>query len=163
MIPLWSTTAFRPNFVVYKQSSLLRTTINIHSCHHTTKIIKDKKLPSILKNLAITFCREWNTETLTLSSRRFHCCSLNPNSSALHFASSRSLTQSFNRFCVILCGSQDIALCENTGSFDGDGSDVTNFVIFIYRFQCNCVWRFWNGKSFAATYWPHSRWYIRIA
>jgi hypothetical protein len=135
--------------------------INIQGCHHTTT---GQKVTFHLKELGHIFCRERNTDTLTLSLRRFHCFSLNPNSSALYFASSRSLIWSFHPFCVILCGSQDITLCENMGSFDGDGSDFTNFaIIFIYRFQCNCVWTFWNGKSFTVKYWPHSRWYSRIA
>jgi hypothetical protein len=46
---------------------------------------------SILKNWTRPSCLLRYTEILTFSFRRFHCCSLQPNSSALLLGKSRSL------------------------------------------------------------------------
>ena len=56
---------------------------------------------SILKNWTKYSCFLWHTENLTFSFRRFHCCSLEPNSSALLLGKSRSPIRSFNSSCVI--------------------------------------------------------------
>jgi hypothetical protein len=56
---------------------------------------------SILKNWTRSSFLLWYTEILTFSFRRFHCCRLEPNSSALLLVKSRSLTVSFDSSCVI--------------------------------------------------------------
>jgi hypothetical protein len=91
---------------VYKQSPFLRLMINIQGCHQTINIVAGDKGTFLLKKWARRVWRERNADTFTLSSRRFHCCSLDANSS-------RSLTRSFSSLCVILCGSVAITLCAN--------------------------------------------------
>jgi hypothetical protein len=52
--------------------------INIQGCDQTINIIAGDKVTFLLKELSQTFWREWNADTFTLSSRRFHCCALMP-------------------------------------------------------------------------------------
>jgi len=56
---------------------------------------------SILKNWTRSLCLLWYTEILTFSFRRFHCCSIQTNSSVFLLGKSRSLIRSFNSSCLI--------------------------------------------------------------
>ena len=121
-LPLCSKTAFRLNFEESMNSLhssglwlILRAPIRPSTSLQVTR------LPSILKNGIKPFWRAQNADTVTFSSRRSHCCSLEANSSELLFDSFRSLTRSFNSFYVILCGSEDITVGSKSGSLDVDG------------------------------------------
>jgi hypothetical protein len=54
-----------------------------------------------------------HADTITFSSRRFHCCSLEANSSELLFDSFRSRTRSFNSFCVSCVAQKTSRLVQN--------------------------------------------------
>ena len=59
------------------------------------------------KNWIRSFWRSLKREILTSLSKRFHCCNLEPSSSALHLGSSRSPTGSFSLLCDMKCGSEE--------------------------------------------------------
>jgi len=64
------------------------------------------------------------TKILKFSFERFHCCSLEPNSSALLLGKSRSLIILFNSLCVIRCSSLNSRSAVKSASVDFGGRDV---------------------------------------
>ena len=65
----------------------------------------DVILSCISKNSAMSQRRALNKDILVLCSSRFHCCSLDPSSSAFAFDSERSLTRSLKSLCFRRCSS----------------------------------------------------------
>jgi hypothetical protein len=93
-------------------------------CIRPSILLQATRPLSILKNSARSSCILRYTEILTFSFRRFHCCSLEPNSSALLLGKSRSLTRSFNFSCVIQWNSLNWRSAVKSKSVDVGGWGV---------------------------------------
>ena len=102
VLPLWRRTASRLKLdesIKSHQSRGMWLILSVYMRPSTS--VQSTRPLSILKNWTRSSCLLWYTEILTFSFRRFHCCSLEPNSSALLLGKSRSLIRSFNYSCVI--------------------------------------------------------------
>jgi hypothetical protein len=103
---------------VYKESPVQRIVINTECLHPTINISANNKAPFHFKELNQNFVPLRYTEILTFSFRRFHFCSLEPNSSPLLLGKPRSLMRSFNSFCVIRCNSLNWRSAVKSASVD---------------------------------------------
>jgi hypothetical protein len=102
VLQLWSRTALRLNLDESIKSRHSRGLWLILSVCLKPSVSEQETGPlSILKNWPRSSCLLRYTEILTFSFRRFHSCSLEPNSSNLLLGKSRSLTRSINSSCVI--------------------------------------------------------------
>jgi len=101
LLPLWRRTALKLNLDESIKSRQSRGMWFTECWHETINISTSNKALSILKNWTRSSYLLQYTEFLTFSFRSFHCCSLETNSSALHFGKSRSLIRSFNSSCII--------------------------------------------------------------
>jgi len=125
MLPLWRRTALRLNLDETIKSRQSRGLWLILSVCITPSISLQATRPlSILKNWTRTLCLLRYTEIRTFSSRMFHCCNLEPNSSALLLGKSRSLTGSFNSCCVIRCNLLNWRSAVKSASVDVEGWGV---------------------------------------
>ena len=109
---------------VYKESPAQKNVIDIECLHQAINISASKRPLSILKNWTRSSYLLQYTEILMFSFRNFHCCSLGPNSSALHLGKSRSLIRSFNSSCVIRWNSLDWRSTAKSASVDAEGCGV---------------------------------------
>jgi hypothetical protein len=102
LLPSWRRTALRINLeesIERRQSRGLWLILSV--CITPSTSVQATRPLSILNNLTRSLCLLRYTKIRTFSSRRFHCCSLQPNSSSLLLGKSRSLIRSFNSCCVI--------------------------------------------------------------
>jgi hypothetical protein len=133
VLPLWRKTSLRLNLdkpTKSRQSRGLRLMLSV--CIRPLISVQAIRPLSILKNWTRTSCFLRYTEILTFSFRRFHCCSLEPNSSALLLGKSRSLIRSFNSSCVIRRNSLTF---KNPAPYIKDGRNATlQMLHFLYIF-----------------------------
>ena len=102
VLPLWRGTALRLKLDESTKSCQSRGLWLILSvCIRPSISVQITRPLSFLKTWTRSSCLLRYTEILTFSFRRFHCCSLEPNSLALLLSKSRSLIRSFNSSCVI--------------------------------------------------------------
>jgi len=124
-LPLWRGTALRLNLVESIKSRQSRGVWLILSvCIRPSISVQATRPFSILKNWTRSSYILQYTEILTFSFRRSHCCSLEPNSSALHLGKSRSLIRSFNSYCVIRWNSLDWKSAVKSASVDAEDCGV---------------------------------------
>ena len=125
VLPLWRRTALRLNLDESTKSRWSRELWLILSvCIRPSISVQATRPLSILNNWTRSSCRLRYTEILTFSFRSFHCCSLEPNSSALLLSKSRSLTRSFNSSCVIRLNSLNWSSAVKSASVDIEGWGV---------------------------------------
>jgi len=125
VLPLWRRTALRLNLdesIKSRQSRGLWLILSV--CIKPSISMQATRPLSILKNWTRSLCLLWYTEIVTFSFRRFHCCSLEPNSSALLLGKSRSLIRSFNSSCVIWWNSLNWRSAVKSASVDVEGWGV---------------------------------------
>ena len=125
LLPLWNRTALRLNLdksIKNRQSRGLWLILSV--CIRPSISVQATRLLSILKNWTRSSCLLRYTEILTFSFRRFDCCSLEANSSALLLAKSRSLTRSFNSSCVIRWNSLNRRSAVKSATVDVEGWGV---------------------------------------
>jgi len=102
VLPLWRRTALRLNldkFIKSRQSRGLWLILSV--CIRRSLSVQATRPLSFLKKWTRSLCLLRYTEILTFSFRQFHCCSLEPKSSALLRGKLRSLIRSYNSSCVI--------------------------------------------------------------
>jgi len=120
VLPLWRRTALRLNLddsIKNRQSRGMWLILSV--CIRPSIPVQATRPLSILKNWTRSSYLLRYTEILTFSFRRFYCCSLEPNSSALHLGKSRSLIRSIN--CVIQWNSLDWRSAVKSASVDVEG------------------------------------------
>jgi len=122
---LWRRTALRLNLDESIKSRQSRGMWLILSfCIRPSISVQATKPLSVLKNWTRSSYQLYYTEILTFSFTRFHCCSLEPNSSSLHLGKSRSLIRSFNSSCVIRWNSLDWRSAVKLSYVDVEGCGV---------------------------------------
>jgi len=125
VLPLWRRTALRLNLdesIKSRQSRGLWLILSV--CIRPSISVQATRPLSIIKNWTRSLYLLQYTEIQTFSFRRFHCCSLKPNSSALHLGKSRSLIRSFISSCVIRWNSLDWRSAVKSASIDVEGCGV---------------------------------------
>ena len=101
VLPLWRTVLRRNLDESIKSRQSRGWWLILSVCIRSSISVQATRPLSILKNWTRSSCLLRYTEILTFSFRKFHCCSLEPNSSALLLGKSSSLIRSFNSSCVI--------------------------------------------------------------
>jgi len=125
VLPLWRRTALRLNLdesIKSRQSRGMWLILSV--CIRPSISVQAARPLSILKNWTRSSYLTQYTEILAFSFRRFHCCSLEPNGSALHLGKSRSLIRPFNSSCVIRWNSLDWRSAVKSASVDVEGCGV---------------------------------------
>jgi len=125
VLPLWRRTALRLKLdesIKSRQSRGLWLILSV--CIRPSISVRPIRPLSILKNWTRSSCLLRYAEILTISFRRFHFCSLEPNSSALLLGKSRSLIRSFNTSCVIQWNSFYWSSAVKSASVDVEGWGV---------------------------------------
>ena len=125
VLPVWRRTALRLNLdesIYSRQSRGMWLILSV--CIRPSKSVQATRPLSILRNWTRFSHVLQYTEMLTFPFRRFHFCSLEPNSSALHLGKSRYLSRSFNSFCVIRWNSLDWRSTVKSASVDVEGCGV---------------------------------------
>jgi len=122
---LWRRTALRLNLdesIKSRQSRGMWLILRV--CIRPSISVQATRPLSILKNWIRSSYILQYTEILMFSFRSFHCCSLEPNSSALHLGKSRSLIRPFNSSCVIRWNSLDSRSAVKSASLYVEGRGV---------------------------------------
>jgi hypothetical protein len=102
VLPLWRRTALRLKLDESTKSRQSRGMwLKLSVCIRPSITVQTTGPLSTLKHWARSSCLLQYKEFLTFCFRRFHCCSLERNSSALLLCKSRSLIRLFNSSCVI--------------------------------------------------------------
>jgi len=125
VLPLWRRTALRLNLdecIKSRQSRGLWLILSV--CIRPSISVQASSPLSIVKNWTRSSCLLRYTEILIFSFRRFHCCSLEPNSSALLLGKSRSLIGLFNSSCVMQWNSLNWRSAVKSASVDAEGWGV---------------------------------------
>jgi len=125
VLPLWRRTALRLNLdesIKSRQSRGLWLILSV--CIMPSISVQATRSLSILKNWTRSSRLLRYTKILTFSFRRFHCCSFEPNSSALLLGKSRSLISTFNSSCVMRWNSLNWRLAVKSASLDFEGRSV---------------------------------------
>ena len=126
VLPLWRRTALRLNWDESTKSRQSRGLWLILSVCIRPSITAQTRRPlSVLRNWTRSSWLLRYTDILTFSFRRFHCCCLEPNSSALFLGKSRSLIRSLKFSCVMQWNSLNWRPAVKLASVDFEGWGVS--------------------------------------